>query len=62
MKSWDRAQIPKPHARVALVFGAPFVVPRETPERELADWSRRLEATLAACEQRCLDVIGRHHV
>jgi lysophospholipid acyltransferase (LPLAT)-like uncharacterized protein len=62
MKSWDRTQIPKPRAQVALVFAEPFVVPRETPDQELAQWNRRLEEALAACEKRCLDVLSRRHV
>jgi lysophospholipid acyltransferase (LPLAT)-like uncharacterized protein len=61
LRSWDRTQIPKSRARVALVFGEPFAVPRETPDAELQSWTRRLEVTLAACEERCLDVLGRHH-
>ena len=62
LRSWDRTQVPKPRARVALVFGAPFVVPRDARDEELADWNRRLEAALAACERRCRDVLGGRHV
>ena len=62
LRSWDRTQIPKPRARVALVFAAPFVVPREASDEQLAHWSQRLEAALAACETRCFDVLDRRHV
>ena len=60
--SWDRTQIPKPRARVALVFADPFVVPRDTPDEQLSAWNRRLEQALASCEKRCFDVLSRHHV
>jgi lysophospholipid acyltransferase (LPLAT)-like uncharacterized protein len=62
LRSWDRTQIPKPGARVALVFAPPFVVPKEASDEELAGWNRRLEEALAECEKRCLDVLGRRHV
>jgi hypothetical protein len=62
MRSWDRTQIPKPRAHVALVFAEPFVVPRETPDDQLAQWSRRLEDALTSCEKRCFDVLSRRHV
>src|SRR5918992_6219794 len=35
--SWDRTQIPKPRAHVALVFAEPFVVPRDTPDTQLSE-------------------------
>jgi lysophospholipid acyltransferase (LPLAT)-like uncharacterized protein len=60
--NWDRTQIPKPRARVALVFAKPFVVPRDTPDDQLANWNRQLEEALASCEQRCFDVLNRRHV
>jgi lysophospholipid acyltransferase (LPLAT)-like uncharacterized protein len=61
LHTWDRTQIPKPRARVALVFAEPFVVPRETPDDQLSGWNRRLEQAIAACETRCMDVLSRHH-
>jgi lysophospholipid acyltransferase (LPLAT)-like uncharacterized protein len=62
LRSWDRTQIPKPRARVALVFAPPFVVPKQASDDELDGWNRRLEVALAECEKRCLDVLGRRHV
>jgi lysophospholipid acyltransferase (LPLAT)-like uncharacterized protein len=59
LRSWDRTQIPKPRAHVALVFAEPFLVPRETRDEELPQWNRRLEAALAACETRCLHLLRR---
>jgi lysophospholipid acyltransferase (LPLAT)-like uncharacterized protein len=62
LDSWDRTQIPKPRAEVALVFAEPFIVPRDTPDEHLGEWSTRLEQSLASCEKRCFDVLSRHHV
>jgi lysophospholipid acyltransferase (LPLAT)-like uncharacterized protein len=62
LRSWDRTQIPKPRARVALVFAEPFVVPRDTPDDQLSTWSRRLEEALESCEKRCFDVLNRYHL
>ena len=62
LRSWDRTQIPKPRAHVALVFAEPFVVPRDTPDDQLPVWNRRLEQALTSCEKRCFDVISRHHI
>lgn len=53
LRSWDRAQIPKPFATIAFVFGEPFTVPRETDAEGLEAFRQRLEAELAAAEQRC---------
>lgn len=61
LRSWDRTQIPKPRARVALVFSEAFVVPRDATDQELVAWTRRLEQQLADCEKRCFDVLRIHH-
>jgi len=48
MNSWDRTQIPKPWARVALVVGEPFHVARDADDAGIeaarADLDRRLHA------------------
>ncbi len=62
LRNWDQTQIPRPRARVALVFAEPFVVPRATADADLGAWNHRLEQSLAGCEKRCLDVLSRHHV
>ena len=61
LKSWDRTQIPKPFANVALVFAAPFVVPRDADDAALDGYTRQLEATLATCELRALAIVGKHN-
>jgi lysophospholipid acyltransferase (LPLAT)-like uncharacterized protein len=53
LRSWDQAQIPKPFATIAFVFGEPFTVPRETDADGLEGFRRHLEAELASAEQRC---------
>jgi lysophospholipid acyltransferase (LPLAT)-like uncharacterized protein len=58
MKSWDRTQIPRPFATVALAFAPPMVVPREASDEELDRTSRRLEAALADCERHCRTLLA----
>ena len=51
-RSWDRTQIPKPFATVALAVGEPFEVPRHTGDRGIEEARRMLEERLQALEQR----------
>jgi lysophospholipid acyltransferase (LPLAT)-like uncharacterized protein len=53
MGSWDRAQIPKPFARIALAMAEPFVVPPDADDRALEAHRVELEKILEACEVRC---------
>jgi lysophospholipid acyltransferase (LPLAT)-like uncharacterized protein len=57
LRSWDRTQIPKPFTTVAVVFAEPIQVPREADDEALEAWRVRLEARLAACEARCLELL-----
>ncbi|MFN7914628.1 MAG: lysophospholipid acyltransferase family protein [Vicinamibacterales bacterium] len=52
MKSWDRTQIPKPFATVAISIGEPFYVPREADEAAVEGYRQRLDAALVAAEAR----------
>jgi lysophospholipid acyltransferase (LPLAT)-like uncharacterized protein len=52
LKSWDRTQIPKPFATVALTMGEPFDVARDADERDLEAARVMLEARLRALEVR----------
>jgi lysophospholipid acyltransferase (LPLAT)-like uncharacterized protein len=52
LRSWDRTQIPKPFARIALAFAPPLVVPRDAGGTALEEWRQRLERALADCERR----------
>ena len=59
LRSWDRTQIPRPFATVALVFAEPFVVPRDATASDLAAACRRLETALGTCERRASLLVGR---
>lgn len=60
LRSWDRTQVPKPFASVALVFAPPIQVDRQADDEALAAAGRRLEDALAACEARCMVLIESH--
>lgn len=51
-KSWDRTQIPKPGATVAIAIGEPYVVTGATDDAGRDAACRDLEARLAALEER----------
>jgi lysophospholipid acyltransferase (LPLAT)-like uncharacterized protein len=59
LRSWDRTQIPKPFARVALVIGEPFTVPRDAGDEALEQYRVRLEQELGRAEARCRELVGR---
>lgn len=46
-RSWDRAQVPLPFARVALCIGAPLFVPADADDAGIEAARRRLEDRLA---------------
>ncbi len=50
LRSWDRTQIPKPFANVALAIGEPLYVPREADEAGLEQARVELERRLGALE------------
>jgi lysophospholipid acyltransferase (LPLAT)-like uncharacterized protein len=52
MKSWDRTQIPKPFAMVALAVGTPIEVPADADDAAQERARRELEAALAALQHR----------
>jgi lysophospholipid acyltransferase (LPLAT)-like uncharacterized protein len=52
VKSWDRTQIPKPFATVALVVGEPFTVDPNADAAEIEEHRQRLEQRLQALEVR----------
>jgi lysophospholipid acyltransferase (LPLAT)-like uncharacterized protein len=59
MKSWDRTQVPKPFARIALAFAPPIQVPRDAGDSDLNAVNKHLEETLKRCEQRCMELLCR---
>ncbi len=44
--SWDRFRVPKPFARVAIVYGAPIMVPPRLAEDEIEVWRVRIEGAV----------------
>jgi lysophospholipid acyltransferase (LPLAT)-like uncharacterized protein len=55
-KSWDRTQIPKPFATVALVIGTPVHVDG-TSEQALENGRERVAAALSTLEERALELV-----
>ena len=56
--SWDRTQIPKPFATVAVAVGEPLEVPPDAGDEGLEAARRDLEARLQALEARALQMIS----
>jgi len=56
--SWDRTQIPKPFATVALAIGEPFDVPANAGDEGLEAARRELELRLHMLEARALELVG----
>ena len=52
LKSWDRTQIPKPFATVALAVGAPIEVPHEADAAVLEAKRVEVEQSLLELERR----------
>jgi lysophospholipid acyltransferase (LPLAT)-like uncharacterized protein len=57
LESWDRTQIPKPWATVAIAMGEPFNVPAAADEAGIESARVLLEARLAGLESRALEMI-----
>jgi lysophospholipid acyltransferase (LPLAT)-like uncharacterized protein len=57
LRSWDRTQIPKPFATVALAVGAPFDVPRDADGRAREEARLGLQDQLYALEKRALAML-----
>jgi hypothetical protein len=58
LKSWDRAQIPKPFTTVAMAIGEPLYVPRDADEAALEAWRHKLQLSLASCKQQCSELLA----
>ena len=57
--SWDRTQIPKPFASVALVVGEPIAIATDATDEQLESARVRLELRLSELEQRARELITR---
>lgn len=58
LASWDRTQIPKPFATVAISVGEPFYVPRDADEAALERARARLDSDLMALEVRARHLLS----
>ena len=57
LKSWDRTQIPKPYATVAISMGEPLDVPADADATGIESARQLLEARLRALERRALRML-----
>ncbi|HWK09211.1 MAG TPA: lysophospholipid acyltransferase family protein [Vicinamibacterales bacterium] len=57
MNSWDRTQIPKPFARVAVAIGQPVEI-RDTHDTAVRDGLEQLQHTLSSLEQRAAQLLA----
>ena len=57
--SWDRTQIPRPFATVALVVGAPIEVAADATDADVERHRIELEVALQALETRAVAALGR---
>jgi lysophospholipid acyltransferase (LPLAT)-like uncharacterized protein len=57
LNSWDRTQIPKPFATVAIAMGEPLQVPHDAGARGLEASRRQLEEQLRVLEQRAQSLL-----
>jgi len=57
LKSWDRTQIPKPYATVAISMGEPFDVPADADAAGIESARQLLEGRLHALEPRALRML-----
>jgi lysophospholipid acyltransferase (LPLAT)-like uncharacterized protein len=58
LRSWDRTQIPKPFATVALAVGEPFTVRADADDAAIEEARRSLEQRLHALEMRARAMIS----
>jgi lysophospholipid acyltransferase (LPLAT)-like uncharacterized protein len=58
LNSWDRTQVPKPYATVALVVGQPLEVVADADDAGLETARRMLEDRLHALEARAFELVG----
>jgi lysophospholipid acyltransferase (LPLAT)-like uncharacterized protein len=58
LKSWDRTQVPKPFATIALVVGEPFSVVADADDAAIEEARRELERRLSGLELRARALIS----
>jgi lysophospholipid acyltransferase (LPLAT)-like uncharacterized protein len=58
LRSWDRFTIPKPFARLRIVYADPVAVPPDASDLELEHIAARVQATLVATERAAFAALG----
>lgn len=58
LASWDRFTLPKPRARIAMVYGEPVHVPRDATPETLARATEQVRENLIAAEKRGFEHLG----
>ena len=61
VNSWDRTQIPKPFATVAIAMGEPFTVPENADDAAIEAARQALEQQLIRLEARAREMFGNDH-
>ena len=59
LNSWDRTQIPRPFATVAIAMGEPFSVPSDADDHGIEAAREMLDVRLHALEERALALLRR---
>jgi lysophospholipid acyltransferase (LPLAT)-like uncharacterized protein len=57
VRSWDRHQIPKPGAEVAIAIGDAIDVPPGADERSIEEYRQALECSLARLERQAIEML-----
>lgn len=52
LKSWDQFKIPKPFAKIAVVYAEPIQVPSETEKADFEKYQHQLDASLNSMEDK----------
>ncbi len=60
LKSWDKARLPLPFARAALVIAGPLRAPVRLPPGGLAELQAQWEAAMRAAQARAEAILARH--
>jgi lysophospholipid acyltransferase (LPLAT)-like uncharacterized protein len=56
--SWDRASVPLPFSRGAIVVGEPITVAADASEQDVEDARQRVERALDAAHARAYEILG----
>jgi len=58
MKSWDRFTIPKPRARIALVFAEPMILDRRASDEDIDEATKEIGQRIIEAEERGFELLG----